>query len=740
MPYHSGPFCCSVDFRDYGRSAATFEALACRVKNSTASAREISHAISRSRPYLEDRLLANFHKSEKTRIEIDANRENLPEYIREKISPLISYLIQYFRTTDEVWLFLYAGEALRLVEDLSRPAGEGELEIDNLLQRNQCLFVRFLSRRIGAASIILFQEVLDVIAAMTRSRSTQELRILFAGDCLFTDVLDFLRPKCARDGISILPVRITSKNPGETREQLIKCSNEKFDAVFMSPFTYENSREYAVLLSWKGRGLKGNEFNELVNEIIRQVHDTIDVAASYYDCPIFVHNCGGFRRWENNLLVAAVKSVGTSRTRHAARDAINPWLYSYVQDKNASTFDHIFVLEESSLVAAFGERTVGRYIFEGGDLHTAVFGEVLAEFYHDIVLAVSHLKNKKLIVCDLDNTLWKGTIGEAAVTPLVDRQERLQELKKKGILLAICSKNNSSDVSWNGNLLGPSDFVASRMNWEPKPHNVESIEQELRLKRKDFVFLDDSALERDLVAARFPEIVTLNPEEARTWRLIQLWGTLMGRGATEDRTAHYQNEKKRSGALESGPHNVDDLSAALSKLQIKVEVREAARSDMQRALELINRTNQFNLCGTKTTFRELQRWLASSEFRIVIAHAEDKFGTMGAVGVSVIQCGPNGSEIPVFVLSCRVIGYGIESAMLNYICIISQNDAARQPIIGRVKLTAHNEPCRQMYRNHGFVQEDEDRWHSNSCEIKVPSWLTIEYAPPSRHFEWQHAS
>lgn len=724
-------FSCSVDFQGYAAESNAGCGIALRVKASPALAGKIRRVIEKKRLYLEKRLLANLRKPAKTQSEIASSRSALPEYIRENISPFLSYLQQFFRTCDETWLLLYAGEKLRLVEDPSLPSREREQEIEDLLERDRRCFIRALRNHAPSEAVLLFEQVLDAVAILTSKRGGRELRLLLVGDCLFTDVVDFLRPKCAGDGVSIVPVRITSKNPIETREELIKYSKEKFDAVFFSPFTYEYSREYAWFLSWKSGSLRADEFEHLVDEVIRQTRETIDILASYYDCSILVHNCSGLRRWEKNWALETFKQLRTSRKRRTAKQAINRWLSSYVEEKNTATFDHVFILDEAGFVATLGERTLRQYIFHGGSLHTAVFGKILANFYQDIVFALAYLKSKKLVICDLDNTLWRGVIGEGSVVPLGARQECLQQLKKKGVLLAVCSKNNPSDVHWDGNLCGPSDFVASRINWDPKAHNLRSLESELKLKRKDFVFLDDSPLEREMIASTFPEVAVLDPEEDRTWRIFELWKTLLGSGSSEDRTAYYHKDKERSRAIEPVAA-AGDLLGALSSLQIRITLREAERSDLQRAVELVNRTNQFNLCGTRTTFREMQAWLNSPDHKILIGQAEDKFGSMGTVCIAVAQTARDAVEIPVFVLSCRVIGYGIESAMLNYIRMLAENDnlAPKRPVVGRLKLTPHNEPCRQMYSSNGFELDADGNWRSSSREIQVPSWLAVDYGLP----------
>ena len=133
------------------------------------------------------------------------------------------------------------------------------------------------------------------------------------------------------------------------------------------------------------------------------------------------------------------------------------------------------------------------------------------------------LAKKKLIVCDLDNTLSRrGVIGEGQVSHYRDRQETLQALKKKGILLAINSKNNPANVRWNGAVLNDGDFVNAQINWQPKVLNMRRIAEELNLKLKDFLFLDDRADERGMVAEALPEVTSLDAENPDTWRRLAL--------------------------------------------------------------------------------------------------------------------------------------------------------------------------------------------------------------------------
>src|SRR5262249_34922468 len=162
--------------------------------------------------------------------------------------------------------------------------------------------------------------------------------------------------------------------------------------------------------------------------------------------------------------------------------------------------------------------------------------------------------------------------------------------------------------------------------------------------------------------AAFPDLHVLSAARPETWRFLRHWQRMLPPNPDEDRTRLYHERVRREQfvkdrASAAGP--VEDEGAALAGLRVTVTIRQARRSDLKRVVELVNRTNQFNLCGSRTTLREIQDRLGTGA-AVVLADASDKFGQMGVVGVMVAEVKPDLVEIPMFVLSCRVFGFGIE--------------------------------------------------------------------------------
>src|SRR5262249_27232523 len=226
--------------------------------------------------------------------------------------------------------------------------------------------------------------------------------------------------------------------------------------------------------------------------------------------------------------------------------------------------------------------------------------------------------------------------------------------------------------------------------------------ESLNLKAKDFVFIDDRPDERAMVAQGVPGIVTLDATSERTWRRLELWAALLEPSET-DRTEMYRQYHRRSEVLTRS--TAEDEEELLASLELRVQIREADSTDLKRVTELINRTNQFNLQASRVTFAEVKGWHEDPVTTILLASASDRFGSNGTVCIAVARRIARGLAIPVFVLSCRVFGYGIERAVMNHIKrVLGRND---EPLIARLVVTPHNAPCHDFLASNGFSREGD---------------------------------
>jgi FkbH-like protein len=449
----------------------------------------------------------------------------------------------------------------------------------------------------------------------------------------------------------------------------------------------------------------------------------LELLATLYEAPCYVHNTAGVRRHDSTPRELA-KVWLTRRARRIAREAINGRLAERVAAWRGLDAN-LILLDETGLLRRHGELALGRIVYPTPVQHPAELGRLVADRYREILAAHADLVGKKVLVCDLDNTLWRGEIGEGAVEHYGDVQRSLKELRRKGVLLAINSKNDPRNVRWDGAVLGADDFVAAEINWDSKVANMRRIQQALNLKLKDFVFLDDRADQRELVREALPEVWAVDATSPRLPEQLALWAGALSDHPEMDRTQQYRQRERRESFLSDGAAAAEDPGAAFSRLEIRVEIREARPAELKRVAELINRTNQFNLAGSRASLKELKDWQAAPGRRIVVVDARDKFGPMGLICALLLDSAGPELAIPAFVLSCRVFGYGIEDAVLNAVKRLARAGDRPMPIRGAFRETAHNEPCRAMYPNNGF-QFDGDAWVLADVDAPPdPAWLTV---------------
>ncbi|HEX3314025.1 MAG TPA: HAD-IIIC family phosphatase [Gemmataceae bacterium] len=649
--------------------------------------------------------------------------EQLPEWSRSHLVAAVDILERWCATGDPLFLELFEGWVRsRMVADLFAAKMPSDYRPAEVVRHALAGWAEALRADCGDTDAL----ALDLGPSIARlsQAATKELPVLFVGDCLQFEIITSLLAASGRERIAIKPTIANEKVPTLLRNRVRSLPPDGFRLVFFSPFSHAQFPDYESLLSPRAALWSPGRRSERIKNLLAEVRATVEAMAAHFECPVYVHNTAGsvqsFGRWSG-----LAKHVASFATRRRARLEINRGVAELLADPRTNPGGRAQLLDEDALRRTASSLALGQVHFQSGAFHPTRLGlELGRKTYFDAVYAAGHLVTKKVVVCDLDNTLWHGVIGEGAVTHHVDRQETLKELRRRGVLLSINSKNDPRNVHWTGARLEAADFVAPQINWEPKPVNIARIRDELNLKIKDFVFIDDRPDELERVQSAFPEIHVLSAERPETWRFLGHWQRSLPANPDEDRTRLYhervhRDEFLKTGVAEAG--RVEDEAAALARLELAVTIRKAGRSDLKRAVELINRTNQFNLCGTRTTLAEFQERLRTGD-AVLVADASDKFGQMGMVGVMVVETKPDRVEVPVFVLSCRVFGFGIEYALLNSVRRLA---SAPCGLVGRFVETQSNQPCREMYPRSGLTW-DGQRWVGTIAALPAdPAWLAI---------------
>ncbi|MFT3735410.1 MAG: HAD-IIIC family phosphatase [Rhodocyclaceae bacterium] len=324
----------------------------------------------------------------------------------------------------------------------------------------------------------------------------------------------------------------------------------------------------------------------------------------------------------------------------------------------------------------------------------------------------------KVVVLDADNTLWQGACGELGASGVVVTAEHrfLQQfmlaLEKRGVLLCLCSKNDPEDVAavFMGRtdmLLQQEHFVATRINWHPKSHNLQAIAAELRLGLDSFVFIDDSPVECAEIRANCPAVQVLQLPESSG----QIAGCLQNFWAFDEaviapeaglRTRRYQEERLRD-ALRS---EAGDFGEFLRSLGLQLDLIPPGDEQRERVAELTRRTNQFNMRPVPCQLSELPALIKGG--RCLAVEVRDRFGAYGLTGALVYHVQADTLLLDSFMLSCRVLGRGVEHRVLAELARIARNEGCRRVAIA-YRRTARNRPALDFLEaaGHAVLLSDE---------------------------------
>lgn len=355
-------------------------------------------------------------------------------------------------------------------------------------------------------------------------------------------------------------------------------------------------------------------------------------------------------------------------------------------------------------------------------------------------LATARVAPHKCLVLDCDDTLWGGIVGEVGLGGIalgddfpgsvyLDFQRQILALHDRGVLLALASKNDEASV-WevferhDAMLLRRDHLAAWRIDWSSKANNVAAIAAELNLGRDSLVFVDDNPSEIAEVSALHPEVTCLRvPEEpAELPRLLPEAALFDGLGTTtEDRTRTQMVRAEASRRRERAAMTEEQF---LASLELEVEVRQAAPEHLARVAQLIAKTNQFNLTSIRRSPEEVEALAKADDARILIARVADRFGDYGLVGVAVLRAGHAAWSLDTFLLSCRVLGRGVETAFLALAAEHLRREGAQRLRAHYVE-TPKNGPVAQLLPDHGFAP-DGDAWLVDLTRLPaVPAHIRI---------------
>lgn len=320
----------------------------------------------------------------------------------------------------------------------------------------------------------------------------------------------------------------------------------------------------------------------------------------------------------------------------------------------------------------------------------------------------------KMVIVDLDDTLWRGVLAEQEAIPPDAVEgwplgviEALAFLRRRGIILAVVSKNEEVNVqrifdSLLKHRFPLKNFALRRINWRPKVANIEELIHDANILPGNVLFVDDNPVERAAVLAKFPGMRVAGADPYSLRRLL-LWSAELQVAQITDESADRGTMVQAQGERESARKSLS-RTEFLDTLNVKVRMIEIPAIEsphFQRALELLNKTNQFNTTGRRWRQEEIHDELKSA-LVLVGFFVEDRFTSYGLVGVLLVRA----NKILQFVMSCRVFGLDVEQAVLQVV-VNDLKIAGYQQVEAKLAKTEANFPCRNVYQESGFGGGEE---------------------------------
>ena len=365
------------------------------------------------------------------------------------------------------------------------------------------------------------------------------------------------------------------------------------------------------------------------------------------------------------------------------------------------------------------------------ELYTPNIGKFIIAIFEEVLAAYKTARQTdsiKLVIFDLDDTLWRGVAAE-----LDDPDPALIEgwplgiieaasvLWRRGILIAIASKNDEENVRaiWGkvvGNKFSLDNFISLKINWNSKADNIGEIIQEANLLSSSVLFVDDNPLERAAVKQKYPEIRVMDAPLVE-WRRILLWSPELQRSVITkeavDRGTTIKAQIVREETRKSMGHE-----EFLHSLGVKITptvLTSTADQKFERCFELLNKTNQFNTTGRRWSSTEINGFLGDGGFLLAL-NVDDMYTNYGMTGLLLVS----GRTVVQFVLSCRVFGMGVENAAIAIVSKLIDG-----PMEGLIQPTAKNQLSQVLFKNLNFTEQSDGVWIAPEEPLVVPSHVAV---------------
>lgn len=478
-------------------------------------------------------------------------------------------------------------------------------------------------------------------------------------------------------------------------------------------FIHTTSRN---ITAFPSMSMKKEETDELLSSQLSHFTVMWDKLFERFSCPIIQNNFElPFFRLMGN------KDASDYRGRVNFVTRLNSAFYDYAQ-----THENFYIHDINYLSACYG-------LQKWADVqHWNMYKYALAvpaipEFSYNLANIFKSLlgKNKKVIACDLDNTLWGGIVGDDGPDGIAIGQEvpmgqvysefqsYIKAHKDLGVLLTVCSKNDEENALAGLNhpdgILRPDDFTVIKANWEPKDINIKNTADELNLLPESVVFVDDNPAERAIVSGQLHI-------EAPPMDSVENYIKTLDRAGYFEVTSFSDDDLRRGEMYKANAQRAKqeasfaDYGEYLRSLEMRAVIEDFTPINLQRITQLTNKSNQFNVTTKRYSQAEMDACFESKEHIRLYGKLVDKFGDNGVVSVVIGKIDGEKLHIELWLMSCRVLKRDMEFAMLDEVVATAKAHGVKE-IYGYYYPTAKNNMVRELFGQFGFskISEDENK-------------------------------
>ena len=561
------------------------------------------------------------------------------------------------------------------------------------------------------------------------ANSTKKIKIALLGSFTLNGLETTLRVKCATNKIAC-QTYVAGYN--QYHQETLDPESELYKFSPDISFLILDIRSILGNLFYSPYSVSASARREFVQ---KQAKEIIDIAKGFLEK-------SKSKLVITNFVIPTYSPFGIFETKaeYSLQDMVKD-LNSLMVEESRKT-PSLYVYDFNGFVTRYGENNIFDFRqFHYGDIKVALdYIPYLAEDLMGYVKPATG-RNRKCIVLDLDNTLWGGIVGEDGFDGIklgpkspgsayIEFQRHLLSLHRRGIILAINSKNNPDDAlkvirEHPYMVLHEENFACVKINWNDKISNMRQIAAELNIGLDSMVFFDDDPVSRELMSKMLPEVVTVElPTDPSLYAptIMRMNDFNVLNITTEDmKRGEMYLQQRKTAELQSRTSNLEEF---LSQLGTRIKIKKVDSFTIPRVSQLILKTNQFNLTTHRYQEEDIRRLSRDDRALIGCAHVEDKFGDNGITGAFIVFKDPAVWTVDTFLLSCRVMGRGVEDAMMSYILSEAKKEGIKT-VRAQYLPTSKNKPCEPFLEKYGFVR-DGDYWtFMPTGTIKHPQYLEL---------------